>query len=135
MSRSIVRSRAHSTAVGIFSVLLVFTSAVASMVKVQGEFSCSSSVPSTVLGAGATKRNETHFLPKAGVRLTPVLLACSLCFLLSLSENLGLWHIRHLGMALVTPPLLSYPNIYLLSPCFCSSPVTTPPYELAQPGC
>uniref|UniRef100_A0A4W2I4F3 Adenylate cyclase type 6 n=1 Tax=Bos indicus x Bos taurus TaxID=30522 RepID=A0A4W2I4F3_BOBOX len=31
VSRSIVRSRAHSTAVGIFSVLLVFTSAVASM--------------------------------------------------------------------------------------------------------
>ncbi|KAG8509063.1 Adenylate cyclase type 6 [Galemys pyrenaicus] len=34
LSRSIVRSRAHSTAVGIFSVLLVFTSAVANM------FSC-----------------------------------------------------------------------------------------------
>lgn len=31
LSRSIVRSRAHSTAVGIFSVLLVFTSAVANM--------------------------------------------------------------------------------------------------------
>ncbi|KAF6117259.1 adenylate cyclase 6 [Phyllostomus discolor] len=31
LSRSIVRSRAHSTAVGIFSVLLVFTSAIASM--------------------------------------------------------------------------------------------------------
>ncbi|XP_055976098.1 adenylate cyclase type 6 isoform X2 [Sorex fumeus] len=31
LSRSIVRSRAHSTAVGIFSVLLVFTSTVASM--------------------------------------------------------------------------------------------------------
>uniref|UniRef100_A0A2I3GH58 Adenylate cyclase type 6 n=1 Tax=Nomascus leucogenys TaxID=61853 RepID=A0A2I3GH58_NOMLE len=34
LSRSIVRSRAHSTAVGIFSVLLVFTSAVANMVRV-----------------------------------------------------------------------------------------------------
>lgn len=33
LSRSIVRSRAHSTAVGIFSVLLVFTSAIANMVK------------------------------------------------------------------------------------------------------
>ncbi|XP_045320643.1 adenylate cyclase type 6 isoform X2 [Leopardus geoffroyi] len=31
LSRSIVRSRAHSTAVGIFSVLLVFTSAIANM--------------------------------------------------------------------------------------------------------
>ena len=109
MSRSIVRSRAHSTAVGIFSVLLVFTSAVASMVKVQGEFACSFSVPSTVLGAAATKRNETHFLPKAGARLTPVLLACSLCLLSSLSENWGLWHIRHLGMALVTLPLPQLP--------------------------
>lgn len=34
LSRSIVRSRAHSTAVGIFSVLLVFTSAIANMVRV-----------------------------------------------------------------------------------------------------
>lgn len=34
LSRSIVRSRAHSTVVGIFSVLLVFTSTVANMVRI-----------------------------------------------------------------------------------------------------
>lgn len=32
LSRSIVRSRVHSTAVGVFSVLLVFISAIANMV-------------------------------------------------------------------------------------------------------
>lgn len=63
LSRSIVRSRAHSTAVGIFSVLLVFTSAIANMVKVKWGFFYPSSMPSTALGFGATERNKTHFLP------------------------------------------------------------------------
>lgn len=73
LSRSIVRSRAHSTAVGIFSVLLVFTSAIANMVRVHP--SC---VPSTALGTGV-QRNKAHFLllelvlPKEGERSTPVL--------------------------------------------------------------
>ena len=97
LSRSIVRSRAHSTAVGIFSVLLVFTSAIANMVKFQWEFFCPSSVPSTVLGAGGTERNETHILPKARVRLTPVLSPCSPYLLSSLSEKLGPWGVGPLG--------------------------------------
>lgn len=62
LSRSIVRSRAHSTAVGIFSVLLVFTSAIANMVKVQWKSFCPSSVLSTALDAGG-ERNKTRFLP------------------------------------------------------------------------
>lgn len=67
LSRSIVRSRAHSTVVGIFSVLLVFTSAIANMVKVQWEFFHPSSVPSTALGIGGTERNKTHFLPSGSL--------------------------------------------------------------------
>lgn len=61
LSRSIVRSRAHSTAVGIFSVLLVFTSAIANMVKIQWEFFCPFSVPGTVLGARGAEGKESRF--------------------------------------------------------------------------
>lgn len=73
LSRSIVRSRAHSTVVGIFSVLLVFTSAIANMVKVQWKLSYPASVPSTALGSGGRQREKTHVLPSE--RLTPVLLS------------------------------------------------------------
>lgn len=119
LSRSIVRSRAHSTVVGIFSVLLVFTSAIANMVKVQWGFFYSDPLcrALTALGSGGRERNKTHsfpalqelVIPKEGVRLTLVPpFPCSPHLLSSLSESFDLQGIRHWGMALVAPLLRAY---------------------------
>lgn len=102
LSRSIVRSRVHSTAVGIFSVLLVFISAVANMVILlslpQARHSLRTESVSGLWGACCPGGWGSHL----SLFLLPFVIP----------ENFSLWHIRPLGMALVTTSLIGYPNIH-----------------------
>ncbi|XP_037702749.1 adenylate cyclase type 6 isoform X5 [Choloepus didactylus] len=87
LSRSIVRSRAHSTAVGIFSVLLVFTSAIANM------FTC----------------NHTPIRTCAArmLNLTPADITA--CHLLQLNYSLGL----EAPLCEGTAPTCSFPEYFV----------------------
>ncbi|XP_036747659.2 adenylate cyclase type 6 isoform X2 [Manis pentadactyla] len=87
LSRSIVRSRAHSTAVGIFSVLLVFTSAIANM------FTCNH----TPLRTCAARM----------LNLTPAIITA--CHLQQLNYSLGL----DAPLCEGTAPTCSFPEYFI----------------------
>ncbi|XP_074258688.1 adenylate cyclase type 6 isoform X4 [Saimiri boliviensis] len=87
LSRSIVRSRAHSTAVGIFSVLLVFTSAIANM------FTC----------------NHTPIRTCAAQMLNLTPADITACHLQQLNYSLGL----NVPLCEDTSPTCSFPEYFI----------------------